>query len=197
MNIYICRHGETDYNLNSIIQGQGVNTNLNKTGLDQAKDLAYKLKEIKFDIIFTSDLLRAKQTTEEISKYQSCKILEEKALRERNFGIYEGKVNTLYKNQIKKTSLDMWEFSPEGGESYLDVTKRVKPFIDNLLTLNYDNVLLSAHGGLNKVAIVYLMKWQLSSLSSFRQSNACINLISYNNKSETLKILNNIKVSGS
>ncbi len=57
-NIYIVRHGETDYNRFGIIQGQ-LNTKLSELGVEQAKKVGAYLKDIKFDYVFSSDLDRA------------------------------------------------------------------------------------------------------------------------------------------
>lgn len=66
--IYFVRHGQTEYNLNKIYAGQQ-DIPLNATGIDQAKQTALTLKDIKFDLCFCSPLQRAKQTCSEILKY--------------------------------------------------------------------------------------------------------------------------------
>ena len=80
--IYLVRHGETDNNVNDIIQGQMKGISLNTTGKDQAKLAALKLKKIKFDAIYSSDLLRAKQTAQIINLEHNLAIKTHKALRE-------------------------------------------------------------------------------------------------------------------
>ena len=71
--IYFVRHGETDFNLFNISQGQ-LDTSLNETGIKQAKTIAKKLKDKNFDVIFCSSLKRARQTLYEIKQYHHCKI---------------------------------------------------------------------------------------------------------------------------
>ena len=51
--IYIIRHGQTDYNLKGIVQGRGVDSVLNETGEEQAKKFHEKYKEHDFDVVFT------------------------------------------------------------------------------------------------------------------------------------------------
>ena len=63
--IYFVRHGQTFDNLNNIIQGNG---DLTPLGIEQAKETAVKLKDVKFDICFCSPLKRTKQTLKEILK---------------------------------------------------------------------------------------------------------------------------------
>ncbi len=62
MKVYLVRHGECDSNLKKIYNYK--NEGLNKTGIEQAKALKEKITDINFDIIYSSPLLRAKQTAE-------------------------------------------------------------------------------------------------------------------------------------
>ncbi len=89
--IYAIRHGQTDWNKEGIIQGGGSNCPLNEEGLKQAKILAEKLKNFHITKIYSSDLLRAKQTTEEINKILKVKVVYSPLLRETNYGEVEGK----------------------------------------------------------------------------------------------------------
>ena len=90
MKLYIVRHGETDHNANRIAQGHA-NISLNALGKKQAQLLGELLEVVNLDIVYSSDLKRAKQTTEAIMKYQQCKVVYTKKLREANYGILDGK----------------------------------------------------------------------------------------------------------
>ncbi len=87
--IYLVRHGETDWNKMGIMQGQK-NIPLNSKGKEQALVLHKKLKNVKFDAIFSSDLFRAKQTAEIIAKERKLIISTTKMIRERFLGKMEG-----------------------------------------------------------------------------------------------------------
>jgi broad specificity phosphatase PhoE len=63
---YLVRHGETDWNKQRIIQGQE-DIPLNETGIQQAENAAKLMKSIPFDLAYSSDLMRAKRTTEIIA----------------------------------------------------------------------------------------------------------------------------------
>jgi len=86
---YLVRHGETQQNLEKIIQGH-MDTVLNKTGIEQAKKTAEILKDINFDNAFSSDLKRAYQTAKLITQKRNLEIEKNKLLREMSFGNYEG-----------------------------------------------------------------------------------------------------------
>src|SRR5262245_33677433 len=96
----IVRHGETDWNKKKLIQGQ-TNISLNETGEKQAKKIATKFKEINFDLAFSSDLLRAKRTTEIIALEKHLAVETTKALRERTFGKLEGQSSQLLFDYLK------------------------------------------------------------------------------------------------
>lgn len=101
MKLYIVRHGETDQNVRSEIQGQR-HTKLNSRGLKQAKLIGDRLRVVNFDFIYSSDLRRAKETTRAIIKYQNCQVKYVKALREKNYGRLDGKLVKDYFDHIGK-----------------------------------------------------------------------------------------------
>ena len=88
--IYLVRHGETEWNEKKLIQGHS-DIPLNKKGEIQAKQLGEKLKDIHFEAVFSSDLVRAKRTAEIMVLEKKLAVITTKALRERLFGRYEGK----------------------------------------------------------------------------------------------------------
>lgn len=87
---YLVRHGETEYNLKGIAQGH-LDSPLTPKGIEDARKLGVKFKDIFFDMIFSSDLLRAKRTAEIISLERNLAVQTTKLLRERHYGKYEGK----------------------------------------------------------------------------------------------------------
>lgn len=89
--LYIVRHGLTDWNIERRLQGQ-TDVPLNKEGEKQAVEAAEKyFKNIHFDAVFSSDLLRAKRTAEIIALEKKIAVKTTKLLRERDFGPFEGK----------------------------------------------------------------------------------------------------------
>lgn len=85
--IYLVRHGETEWNVKKLIQGQK-DIPLNEKGKKQAG----KLKKIKFDAIYSSDLKRAAETAKIIAGKRRLKIIKSTALRERYFGKFQGEL---------------------------------------------------------------------------------------------------------
>src|ERR1700744_6567137 len=86
--IYIIRHGESEANAADIY---GLNTKLTSKGKKQAKETAEKFKDIHFDAVFSSPLIRAKETVAIITEERELEIETKEALRERDEGVIEGK----------------------------------------------------------------------------------------------------------
>ena len=130
--VYI-RHGETDWNLNGLIQGS-VDTDLNATGRKQAKRLADALYHLRpqfdgFDL-YVSPQKRARQTMTPIAAalgYSDDVITFEPRVRELGFGVWEGKpfwelkASPVYPAHPE----DRFYWRPAGGESYEDGVARV------------------------------------------------------------------------
>lgn len=68
--LYLCRHGETDCNAQSLLQGSGVDAVLNAVGKAQAANLAEKLACIRLDVVASSTLARAVETADIVAKLQ-------------------------------------------------------------------------------------------------------------------------------
>ena len=147
MRLILVRHGETVENRKGIVQGHTHGT-LSKNGVKQARLVAKRLSDLKIDIIFTSDLRRAKNTAKEIAKYHpESKFVQDKRLRERAFGLYDGKhKDFVIEKVLQKKS---FSYSPPKGESFEDVIKRVKSFYKEILKNHAKKtVLVVAHGGI-------------------------------------------------
>jgi len=150
MKLYLARHGETDWNVKNLYQGQ-TDIPLNENGRRQAEDLALKLKDYPLDAIFSSDLKRAYETAEIVGTYHDLKIQKSSLLREKSFGEMEGKLKDEVLRAHPKYFLPEggvdWAYTLPGGESWDEVWKRIKRFFDNLKQQELRNVLVVGHGG--------------------------------------------------
>ncbi|KAG8908528.1 hypothetical protein FRB99_005888 [Tulasnella sp. 403] len=91
VQVFLVRHGETNENVQGIVQGQ-LDTQLNDAGREQARLVGNFLKQVQFHRAFTSDLQRASDTAKEIIKQQphELRLTLDKGLRERALGDMEG-----------------------------------------------------------------------------------------------------------
>ena len=89
MDIYLIRHGETDWNKTKRLQGV-TDIPLNACGIELAEKTAEGLKDVPFDRIYTSPLIRAKKTAEIIRGDRPVELVVTDGLKEISFGEYEG-----------------------------------------------------------------------------------------------------------
>jgi len=142
--IYLVRHGQTDWNVEKRLMGL-TDIPLNESGILQAKLLGKETSQLKIDHIFSSNLLRAKETSEIINKFINVDISLDERLQELNYGIIEGRI-------LKEISSECWNqfnLHPEqlGAESFESAYNRIKDFFKNLVKINLLNVLIVTHGG--------------------------------------------------
>ncbi len=161
--IYIVRHGETEWNTEGRLQGQK-DSLLTVKGEKQAAQTAEKLKGVKFDAIFSSDLLRAKRTAEIIKLERQLEVNTTKALRERALGHHEGKLIKDYENDIKDL-LEKYKRIPEaekwhlkfanGYESDFDLAKRITTHLKEAsLAYSGKTILNVTHGAAIKIFLL-------------------------------------------
>lgn len=148
--IYLIRHGETDWNLEHRYQGQK-NIPLNATGLKQAHSMAQSLNGKAFSALYSSDLIRAVQTAQEISKKVNLPITTNSALREINQGDWEG----LYINDVLASMGDRvravynnpYAERRPGGESIGELAERMYAYLDQLVEKhNQEAIIVVSHG---------------------------------------------------
>lgn len=156
MKCYFVRHGESEANILRVISNRESPFGLTALGKKQANTLAEGLKDISITAIFSSPVLRARETADILSQSLRQPYQVTEALREYDCGILEEKSDdaswglhraiyedwTLNHNHVRK---------PEGGESFMDIQNRFLPFIKSLthdgLHPNH-HVLCVGHGGL-------------------------------------------------
>ncbi|KAB8137453.1 histidine phosphatase family protein [Gracilibacillus oryzae] len=142
--IVFVRHGNTDWNIEKRAQGHSSNS-LNEMGFRQAELVARRLSEEKWDMLYASDLLRAKQTAEIISSQINLPIIFDQRLRERNRGIIEGTIET---ERIQTWGKD-WRNLGFWQESYASLRVRGRHFVEEMHE-RYPgkNILAITHGRL-------------------------------------------------
>ncbi|MBU0761320.1 MAG: histidine phosphatase family protein [Nanoarchaeota archaeon] len=197
MKLLIVRHAETPHNIKKILQGHS-EIGLSKKGKAQAKKLTERLLKEKVDIIYCSDLIRARETIKPFLKLNKIPVVYTKHLRERNLGIFEGKKLVKFLKWIKEegySESSNFNFKIPGGESFQDLKKRTSEFLKTLIKKEKGkNVLLVTHGG-TKVALLLSLfnKKEKTHYKKYASSNAALSIISIrdNGKHKT-RLLNSI-----
>ncbi|MCK6585261.1 MAG: histidine phosphatase family protein [Anaerolineales bacterium] len=146
----LVRHGQTDWNLEGRYQGQS-DVPLNEKGRAQAKALAEQLKGQTFAAIFSSDLMRARDTAEAIANAFGLPVQIEPRLREINQGEWEGvlveDIKARYAEIWSQRTMDPASVRPPGGETVSEVAERVYAALDDIARrYPRENVLVVSHG---------------------------------------------------
>ena len=182
--VYIIRHGQTDYNLQGIVQGSGVNSSLNELGRQQAEAFFQKYKETPFDKVYTSTL---KRSMESVRGFLELGIPHEQhaGLNEINWGTREGTRITPEEDEYYHRLLQTWcdgetGICIEGGESPDLVAERQKPFIDLLLSRpEEETVLICMHGRAMRILLSQLLHYPLRCMDQFQHLNLCLYQLDY------------------
>lgn len=182
--IYIIRHGQTDFNVKQVVQGRGINSDLNETGLQQAKAFFETYKPIDFDVIYTSKLKRTHQTVAHFL-HQNSKHEVRDNIDEIDWGIFEGvehntSLQKEYYDIISGWSKGDLTIKIEGGESAQDLADRLVPFVQEIRNSTHKTILVCTHGRTLRVLICLLLEIPISEMDKFDHQNTCLYHISYN-----------------
>ncbi|XP_040201113.1 fructose-2,6-bisphosphatase TIGAR [Rana temporaria] len=162
----IVRHGETRYNKEKLLQGQGVDAPLSEIGFKQAEAAGRFLSGVKFTHVFSSDLVRAKQTACTIMKNnlhsEGIEIKYDPRLRERKYGIAEGRPLGELKTMAKKSGEQCPSYTPPGGETLDQVRARAKEFFEFLCHLVLDGASATDQSGLGAAGRERMVNFDLT-----------------------------------
>jgi len=155
MKIYFVRHGETIWNKEKKIQGRS-DIPLNEYGKELGMITAEALKDIPFDIVYSSPLVRAKETAEILVKNRNLEIHTDNRLLEMSFGEGEGEslpeIHAHPEMKLHNFIHNPGEYTPPaGGETFEELYDRCKNFMEEIIIpaeKKYDTMLIVGHGAL-------------------------------------------------
>ena len=146
--LLLVRHGETDWNREGRWQGHS-DTHLNELGREQAARVAAELDGV--DVIYSSDLARAKETADVVASRLGLDVLVDERLRERSFGAWEGKTGPEIEAKFRDAHARWLAGEGPGAddaEPFADFGARVEAFLRDVLARHpTETVLVVAHGG--------------------------------------------------
>lgn len=163
--LVLVRHTESEWNKRGLWTGW-TDIDLDNEGREKAKEVGKLLKDIPFDLAFTSPLKRAKQTLdgikEELGK-SNLPTVENEALKERNYGDLTGKNKWAIKEKIGEEEFLKirrgWDSPIPNGETLKDVSGRVVPFYQNEVLPRIKegkNILIVSHGNNLRALVKFL-----------------------------------------
>jgi 2,3-bisphosphoglycerate-dependent phosphoglycerate mutase len=165
--LVLVRHGQSEWNLKNLFTGWR-DVDLTENGISEARAAGRRLKAqgLRFDIAFTSALVRAQRSLDlmlEEMEQTHIAVLEDQALNERDYGDLVGLNKDDARKKWGEEQVRVWrrsyDVAPPGGESLKDTAARVLPYyIQDILprVLRGDNVLVSAHGNSLRALIMVL-----------------------------------------
>ena len=154
MNLYIVRHGQTEYNEKHLYCGR-VDAPLSDSGLSQLPALAEKSKDLHLDAIISSPLLRAVTTAKAVADACGLTVKTDDRLIERDFGQYEGKYFDI--DGGEELYWHNFGYRYPDGESFFQVVQRVYNCLDDIRDIYADqNVMIVAHGVVCRAIITYM-----------------------------------------
>ena len=206
--IYIVRHGQTEWNLLGKTQGHG-NSDLTPKGIEQAELLADSMTKYPIDYIYSSDLGRAYQTAEIIGNKLIIEVEKTEALREMNFGTWEGRI---IKDIIEEDPelYKMWRNEPHlakipQGETLSQIKERTDAFIKEI-NEKYDgkHIVLVTHSLCARIMLLSFLDSDVKNIYRINQANTALNIIELRDygpvvmkMNDTTHIINDTKLENS
>lgn len=166
MRLYIMRHGETLWNTKGRLQGKS-DISLNENGIRLAKVTGEGMKDIPFDLVISSPLLRARQTAEAVLGERKVPMVEDMRIEEIGFGSWEGLCCKKENYQIpskefpKFFSDPLFYQPPEDGESVRDVIARTGEFYQDLIhnpEYQEKTILITVHGCSSRGILYHILE---------------------------------------
>ena len=182
--LYIIRHGETDLNARGIVQGRGINSDLNDTGRAQAEAFYKQYQSVPFDHVYTSDLKRTHQTVKGFLD-AGLPWTQLSGLDELAWGIWEGKEGSEASISAFRDMVERWQAGDytarfEGGESPAEVEVRLRQAMHTIISAtDEETVLICMHGRAMRLLLCILMDKPLAEMADFPHQNTTLYKLSY------------------
>jgi alpha-ribazole phosphatase/probable phosphoglycerate mutase len=201
--LYLIRHGHTIGGDEYRYKGH-TDIELSEKGKEQITVLARQMynNKIRLSALYCSDLKRALQSAEILSKVLCVEITEVPALRERNFGKWEGmsfdEISTVYPDEFNRWKEDPLRFHPPEGESTIEVKERALNVIEDILKKHSgESIGIMAHGGINRVILCHFLGVPLYNLFRIEQDYGCLNIIDiYPDGNPVIRLMNYVPYGG-
>ena len=181
--LYFIRHGQTDYNLKGIVQGGGIDSDLNATGERQARLFFELYQETPFDRVYCSGLKRTYQTIR-LFETVGYEIERLDALNEMGWGVLEGahaspEIRAEYARLNERWSAGDLAYRIPEGESPESAWARTVPGLEQIIeeTGPGGRALICTHGRLLRIILSQLLGYGMQHMGLFPHENTALNLL--------------------
>ncbi|WNJ18641.1 histidine phosphatase family protein [Pontibacter sp. G13] len=196
VHIYFFRHGETDYNRRGIVQGGGVDSDLNDLGRQQAEAFFKTYAHLTFDAVYASKLKRTQQTLG--PWVDSGYSFETHAgLNELSWGVHEGVVPTPEQRKeflgiLSKWSEGQLDLRVPEGESPIEAWDRAKSFFEEIAEKHAgQRILVCSHGRQLRVILSSLLGTEMREMERYKHDNTALSIVKFGGDGPaTLELLN-------
>lgn len=180
--LFVIRHGETDFNRKGIVQGRGMDTELNATGRQQGIAFYEAYRHIPFDKAFISELIRTEQTIRPFIE-AGLPFRKMAGLDEFNWGTFEGRsfgeFHHDYRRLVQSWKEGDYTARPPQGESPLEVADRQKMVIELIQKESAESLLVCMHGRAMRLFLCQLLERPFSEMDHFEHSNLSLYQLRY------------------
>ncbi|SFU86239.1 2,3-diphosphoglycerate-dependent phosphoglycerate mutase GpmB [Xenorhabdus koppenhoeferi] len=185
LQVYLVRHGETEWNVARRIQGQS-DSPLTEIGRSQAHLVAQRIKSENITHIITSDLGRTRQTAEIIAEACGCEVILEPRLRELHMGVLENRELNSLTSEEESWRKGLVDGTPNGripeGESMSELAIRMRAALEDCLNLpTGSRPLLVSHGMALVSLLCSVLGLPANSERRLRLRNCSISRVDYQN----------------
>ena len=177
MQVFLCRHGETEHNSNGIIQGQMDGVDLSQKGKEQAEKLAKRFKNKDIDKFYSSSLHRAQRTAEIVLESHKQELETSDLLMEVGRSDFEGESFERMVEEIDNSESAPHKWKPENGETLVEMQERGMQFLQNLKKRHKEgeNIVIVAHGVINCSLVLGVLGHSAKNCYYIHQDNCCVN----------------------
>lgn len=184
-DLFIVRHGETEYNRLNRMQGRSIDKPLNKRGRLQSKAIAEYLENYGLDLAVSSSLARSKETARLVAEKFDVEIRSYSELDEISFGIIEGRPADEIEHELKIMH-EHWrngdtDFALQDGESPREALGRVRSRMDSVIDEHSGKkILFVLHGRLIRILLSYWLGYGLERMHEIKHCNGSLNHLRWN-----------------
>ncbi len=187
-NILLIRHGQSEWNKLNLFTGFK-NIELSEQGIEEANKAGQNFKnlDIKFNVVFTSELKRAQETAKIILQNldqwdflnNEGKIISNINLNERDYGDLTGLNKKETAEKFGEEQVHKWRRGysdqPPNGESLEDVVRRVTKYFEEVIkpaiqSNENDNILIAAHGNSLRALLIVMNIYEPHNINSVELS---------------------------
>ena len=157
-----------------MVQGRGINSSLNGTGVQQSQQVFRVLEHAEIDLFYTSKLVRTQETIQPFN----ADFISHLGFDEISWGTQEGVEPSRESKDSYWETVQDWregrlDKSVGGGETPVEVQERQKTAMDLVLSSNGQVSLICMHGRAMRILLCWLLNYPLQFMDGFEHQNCC------------------------